>query len=95
MESAAVAEVACERGIEFAAIRSISDDIEDDLEIDYGSLISDKGKVRVSNLALKVMKDPRQLTILRRLNRQTKIAVKKLSSFMLQLIPPLYDKILT
>ncbi len=95
MESAAVAEVACERGIEFAAIRSISDDIEDDLEIDYGSLISDEGKVRVSNLALKIIKDPRQLAILRRLNRQTKIAVKKLSSFMLQLIPPLYDKILT
>ncbi|HJO55298.1 MAG TPA: 5'-methylthioadenosine/S-adenosylhomocysteine nucleosidase, partial [Candidatus Scalindua sp.] len=31
MESAAVAEVACERGVEFAAIRSISDDIDDDL----------------------------------------------------------------
>ncbi len=95
MESAAIAEVAYERGIEFAAIRSISDDIEDDLEIDYGSLISAEGKVKFSNLALKVMKDPRQLTILRRLNRQTKIAVKKLSSFMLQLIPPIYDKILT
>jgi adenosylhomocysteine nucleosidase len=95
MESAAIAEVAYEKGVEFAAVRSISDDIGDDLEIDYGSLISAEGKVKFSNLALKIMKDPRQLATLRRLNRQTKTAVKKLSSFMLQLIPPLYDKILT
>jgi adenosylhomocysteine nucleosidase len=95
MESAAIAEVACENSVEFAAIRSISDDIEDDLEIDYDGIISSEGKVRVSNLALKVMKDPRQLAALRRLNRQTKTAVKKLSSFMLQFIPALYDKVLT
>ena len=95
MESAAIAEVACEKGVEFAAIRSISDDIEDDLEIDYDGIISSEGKVRVSNLALKVMKDPRQLAILRRLNRQTKTAAKRLSSFMLQFIPALYDKVLT
>jgi adenosylhomocysteine nucleosidase len=95
MESAAIAEVAYEKGVEFATIRSISDDIDDDLEIDYDSLISSEGKVRVSNLALKVMKDPRQLAILRRLNRQTKVAVKRLSSFMLQFVPALYDKILT
>ncbi len=95
MESAAIAEVAREKGIEFAAIRSISDDIEDDLEIDYDGIISSEGKVRVSNLALKVMKDPRQLAALRRLNRQTKTAAKRLSSFMLQFIPPLYDKMLT
>ncbi|MFQ5963479.1 MAG: 5'-methylthioadenosine/S-adenosylhomocysteine nucleosidase [Candidatus Scalinduaceae bacterium] len=94
MESAAVAEVAHERGIEFVAIRSISDDIEDDLDIDYSNLISDKGKVRFSNLALKVMKEPQQLANLRRLNKQTKTAVKRLSSFMLQYIPSLYDEML-
>ena len=94
MESAAIAEVACEKGVEFAAIRSISDDIEDDLEIADG-IMSSAGKIRVSNLALKVMKDPRQLATLRRLNRQTKTAAKRLSSFMLQFIPALYDKVLT
>ena len=95
MESAAIAEVAREKGVEFAAVRSISDDIEDDLEIDYDGIISSEGKVRVSNLALKIMKDPRQLATLRRLNRQTKTAAKRLSSFMLQFIPTLYDKVLT
>ncbi len=94
MESAAIAGIAHERGIEFAAIRSISDDIDDDLEIDYGGIISDEGKVKVSKLALKVMKDPQQLAVLRRLNKQTKTAVKSLCIFLLQFIPSIYDKIL-
>lgn len=94
MESAAIAEVACEKGVEFAAVRSISDDIGDDLEIDYDGLITSEGKVRVSSLALKVMKDPKQLATLSRLNRQTKTAVKSLSSFMLQFIPAIYDNII-
>ncbi len=87
MESAAVAEIACKKGVEFAAIRSISDDIEDDLHLDYDNIISDEGKVKVTGLALEVLKNPQKLELLRRLNKQTKIAAKSLAHFMSKLIP--------
>lgn len=51
MESAAVAEVAYGKGVKFAAIRSISDDIEDDLHFDYDNIMSDEGKVKVTSVA--------------------------------------------
>ena len=91
MESAAVAEIAHVKGIEFAAIRSISDDIEDDLQIDYGDIITDDGKVKVSGLALKLMKSPQKLAILKRINKQTKTAARNLSVFMSRFIPLLHD----
>ena len=87
MESAAVGEVACEKGVEFAAIRSISDDIEDDLHLDYDNIISDEGKVKVTSIALGVLKNPQSLALLSRLNKQTKRAAKSLANFMTKLIP--------
>ena len=87
MESAAVAEVAYEKGVAFAAIRSISDDIEDDLHLDYDNIISDEGKVKVTSIALGVLKNPQSLALLSRLNKQTKTAAKSLAYFMSKLIP--------
>jgi len=87
MESAAVAEVAMEKGVEFAAIRSISDDIDDDLQLDYDNVISDEGKVKVGSIALSVLKNPQKLALLSRLNKQTRSASKSLANFMTKLIP--------
>ncbi len=87
MESAAVAEVAMEKGVEFAAIRSISDDIDDDLHLDYDNVISDEGKVKVGSIALSVLKNPQKLALLSRLNKQTRRAAKSLAYFMTELIP--------
>jgi len=87
MESAAVAQVACEKGVDFAAIRSISDDIDDDLQLDYDNLISDDGKVKVTSIALSVLKNPKKLALLSRLNKQTKTAAKSLAYFMTKLVP--------
>jgi len=87
MESAAVAEVAYEKGVGFAAIRSISDDIDDDLHLDYDNMISDEGKVKVTNIALSVLKNPQKLALLSRLNKQTRRASKNLANFMTKLIP--------
>ena len=87
MESAAVAEVASEKGVEFAAIRSISDDIDDDLHLDYDSVISSEGKVKVGSIALSVLKNPQKLAQLSRLNKQTRSAAKSLAYFMTKLIP--------
>ncbi len=94
MESAAIAEVADKRGVEFAAVRSISDNVEDDIDIDYDDIMTNDGKVKYSNLAMNVMKNPRHLAILKRLHKQTKVAAKRLSFFMARLIPSLYDKML-
>ena len=87
MESAAVAEVAMEKGVEFAAIRSISDDIDDDLQLDYDNVISDEGKVKVGSIALSVLKNPQKLALLSRLNKQTRSASKSLAYFINKLIP--------
>jgi adenosylhomocysteine nucleosidase len=87
MESAAVAKIACEKGVEFSAIRSISDDIEDDLHLDYDNIISDEGKVKVTSIALGILKNPQSLALLSRLNKQTKTAAKSLAYFMSKLIP--------
>jgi adenosylhomocysteine nucleosidase len=87
MESAAVAEVASKNGVEFAAIRSISDDIDDDLHLDYDNIISDEGKVKVTSIALGVLKNPQKLALLSRLNKQTKCAAKSLAHFMTKLVP--------
>ncbi len=92
MESAAVAEVAYRKVVKFAAIRSISDDIDDDLHLDYESIMSDEGKVKVARIALEVLKDPHKLSLLRRLNKQTRTAAKSLALFMSELIPIIYDK---
>ncbi len=94
MESAAIAEVADKRGVEFAAVRSVSDTIEDNIDIDYADIMTDDGKVKYSNLAMNIMRNPRRLAILKRLHKQTKVAAKRLSFFMAQLIPSLYDKML-
>jgi len=87
MESAAVAEVASEKGVDFAAIRSISDDIDDDLHLDYDNIISDEGKIKVTSIALSVLKNPQKLALLSRLNKQTKTAAKSLACFMSKLVP--------
>jgi adenosylhomocysteine nucleosidase len=92
MESAAVAEVAYRKGVKFAAIRSISDDIDDDLHLDYDTIMSDEGKAKVASIALEVLKNPQKLSLLRRLNKQTRTAAKSLALFMSELIPVIYDK---
>jgi adenosylhomocysteine nucleosidase len=92
MESAGIAQIARDKGKDFVAIRSISDDVDDDLSIDSGNLITDTGKVKVSHLAMNIMRDPKQLANLRRLNKQMKRATKSLSTFMLEFIPLLYEK---
>lgn len=94
MESAVIAKVASEKGVDFTAIRSISDDIDDDLQLDYDNIISDEGKVKVTSIALGVLKHPQKLALLSRLNKQTKTAAKSLAFFMSKLIPLIYDKTL-
>ena len=95
MESAAIAEVAHAKNMDFVVIRSVSDDVDDDLEIDYDNLITDTGKVKISHLAMNILKNPQQLVNLKRLNKQTKTATRTLSVFMLQFLPLLYEKMTT
>ncbi len=92
MESAAVAEVARKNEVEFAAIRSISDDIDDDLHLNYDNIISDEGKIKVAGIALEVLKNPQKLAVLKRLNKQTKKAAESLAYFMPKLISLIYNK---
>lgn len=92
MESAGIAQTARDYGKDFVVIRSVSDDVADDLAIDSDNLITDAGKVRISHLAMNIMRDPKQLANLRRLNTQTKRAARCLAAFMIEYIPLLYEK---
>ncbi len=87
MEGSAIAEVALENEVPFAAVRAISDDVDDDLHLDYDKILSNEGKVKVSGIALEVLKNPKKLAALKRLNKQTKNAAKSLAYFMPKLIP--------
>ena len=46
------------------------------LHLDYDNIISDEGKVKVTSIALSVLKNPQKLALLSRLNKQTKTAVE-------------------
>lgn len=93
MESAAIAEVAHKKGVEFAIVRSISDNVGED--IDIANIISEDGKVKYSNLAVDIIRNPQRLAVLMRLQKQTKAAAKSLSFFMERLVPAIYDKMLS
>ncbi|MCP5007911.1 MAG: hypothetical protein GY941_28855 [Planctomycetes bacterium] len=92
MESAGIAQVANVSGKDFVIIRAVSDGVDDDLSIDSGKIVTDTGKVRVSRLAMNIMRDPHQLANLRQLNKQMKRAARCLSAFMMEYIPLLYGK---
>ncbi len=92
MESAGIAQIVHDYGKDFVVIRSISDDVDDDLSIDSGNLITETGKVKISNLAMNIVRDPHQLANLRRLNKQTKRATRSLSAFLMEYIPLLNEK---
>ncbi|GJQ58221.1 MAG: 5'-methylthioadenosine/S-adenosylhomocysteine nucleosidase [Candidatus Scalindua sp. AMX11] len=92
MESAGIAQIAQDMGKNFVVIRSVSDDVDDDLAIDSSNLITDTGKVKISHVAINIMRDPKQLANLRRLNKQMKRATRNLSTFLLEFIPLLYEK---
>lgn len=79
MESAAVAEVAAEAGIPFAAIRAISDAADEELGFSLDEFTDHDLNIRISRVLKTVAKNPWIIPQLLRLARNSRIAGKNLA----------------
>ncbi|MGD9727478.1 MAG: hypothetical protein AB7V39_13960 [Nitrospiraceae bacterium] len=78
MESAALASVAREAALPFAAIRTVSDGRDEDLPLDFNLFLRPSGWIAG---AMACLSHPSSLTGLSRLRAQSRIAAKQLSRF--------------
>ncbi|MGH9732476.1 MAG: hypothetical protein ACRD4A_12325 [Candidatus Acidiferrales bacterium] len=82
MESFAVLTEAAGRKIPAVAIRAISDEVDQDLPMDFSGVLDDQGKVKASKVARSLARAPHKLPALLRLGRDTKLAATKLAEFL-------------
>lgn len=94
MESFAIAERANAMGIPFVIIRSISDGLEDDMEIDE-NMVTEGGNVNIPATARHLFNKPHHIPYLNRLRKQTKLATNTLSVFFPNFITQVYNSLLT
>jgi nucleoside phosphorylase len=85
MESASVAGFCAERGIPFACVRVISDEVDTALSQRLVSLMSGS-EVRVSRLLASLVHSPRLILELWRLARDTRVAAQRLARALVQLL---------
>lgn len=85
MEASAVAQVARERGIEFVALKAISDEL-DFVMPPVGEFVSDEGKFESGRFALQLAMHPTWWRGVRDLSRNSKLAAAQLSEALRHLI---------
>ncbi|OHB99743.1 MAG: hypothetical protein A3G70_04860 [Planctomycetes bacterium RIFCSPLOWO2_12_FULL_39_13] len=94
MESFAIAERANSLGIPFVVIRTISDGIEEDIEINE-NMVTEGGNVNIPATARHLLNKPHHILYLNRLRKQTKLATNTLSAFFPNFITQIYNSLLT
>lgn len=82
MESFAVATEASEKGIPTVAIRAISDAADENLPMDFNSLLDEKGNVSIGRTLRALAQAPHKLPALARLGRHSRMAALKLAKFL-------------
>lgn len=82
MESFAVMSEAAAAGIPGIAIRAISDASDEDLPMDFGSMLDEGGNVNASKVAKAVARAPHTLPALMRLAKNSRLASKRLAEFL-------------
>jgi adenosylhomocysteine nucleosidase len=82
MESSAVARVAAERGIPFAAIRVVTDGPDDTLVIDWDRYRRPNGTIRTTAAVLAALRTPRGMAELLRLWYSSREATRVLSAYL-------------
>lgn len=85
MEAAAVAEVAQKLGIEFAAVKAISDELEFELP-PMAQFVDDAGQFRTMRFVAWLAIRPRWWSVVRRLNANSQLAAANLSHVLEHLI---------
>jgi nucleoside phosphorylase len=88
MESAVVHAVCRERGIPCATVRVISDTANEDLLLDFNTLVNLDSSLNYSKLVFALAKSPKKIGALMKLQKQTKAAAEKLAEILGKVIVP-------
>ncbi|HHT9110005.1 MAG TPA: phosphorylase family protein [Candidatus Brocadiaceae bacterium] len=94
MESFVIAERAHAMGIPFVVIRSISDGVDEDLEM-CENMVTEGGNINILAAMREVVTKPHHLPYLSHLRKQTKLATNTLSAFLPNFITQIYNSLLT
>ncbi|MBI3911752.1 MAG: hypothetical protein HY320_12585 [Armatimonadetes bacterium] len=87
MESAAVAEVALAAGVPFAAVRAVSDAVDDPLPLDFNRCRTPNGDISPLRVVLRLARQPRALPGLLRFARRCHVATFSLAEFLAAWLP--------
>jgi adenosylhomocysteine nucleosidase len=82
MESFAVLSVAKSQNVSAAAIRVITDRLDEDMPVDIATTVDDKGQVKIGGVVRYVARHPFQLPALIRLGKKSRTAAEALANFL-------------
>jgi adenosylhomocysteine nucleosidase len=82
METFAVAQVASQRDVAWAAVRAVSDTADESLPLDFNRLRTPDGDLPTSRIALAALTHPAAIPGLIRLGKNTSLAAEGLASFL-------------
>ena len=91
MESSAVAETCGAFDIPFMIIRSISDQYNEDLPINFNKCLKNDGNLSITKIIITVLTNPRSLKGLLELRKRSLICTENLTSFVHQLLLAMSD----
>jgi nucleoside phosphorylase len=86
MESSVIRTLCKQHGIPSATLRVISDTAHEDLPLDFNALMTANQKISVPKLAGALLKSPRSIPRLLELQRNTRLAAKRLADVLHELI---------
>lgn len=82
METFKIAEVALQKSIDFISIRSISDEVDFDLNVDKISEIKDDGTIDITKTSFKIIKNLNQVPNIMQLRKQVILASSNIADFL-------------
>lgn len=94
METAFVGQAASSAGVPFVAIRSISDDVADDIVLDYKRFVDERGNVKLRSAVSQIFHIVPRFIYVKRMHRKAKAASNTLAAFLPHFINSLYSQVL-
>ena len=82
MESAVIARICREAGVECVTLRAISDTAHEDLPLDFNTLMTAEEKLSPLKLALAILKAPQKIPALIRLGKNSALAAERLAEVL-------------
>jgi adenosylhomocysteine nucleosidase len=79
MESGMIRQICRDHQIPSATLRVISDSAEQDLPLDFNTLLNERGRLRLGRLVVALLRSPAKVAGLLRLQRQTRLAARNLA----------------